>query len=51
MVLLKQIKTEFQINFTLKDILAKPTVQIIGETVDELLWLKTDVKTENSIVI
>jgi acyl transferase domain-containing protein/NAD(P)-dependent dehydrogenase (short-subunit alcohol dehydrogenase family)/acyl carrier protein len=51
MILLKRIKNEFSINFTLLDFLSRATIRAIAAKVDELLWLKSEVEMENEITI
>ena len=51
MVLLKKVKEQFGVGFTLKEIMTKPTVRLIAEHIDEMLWVGKDAETENSIII
>jgi acyl transferase domain-containing protein/acyl carrier protein len=51
MMLLKRIKSEFNVDMPLMDLLMMPTIRLIAVKIDEMLWFKTDAKMNNETVI
>jgi len=51
MVLLKKIKNNYLIQFSLEDFFAAENLKQLAGAIDHILWLKSDVEMDNEMII